>query len=77
MLKCPPPRLGTETFTLVDAQLPHLHKYTQTYEEMYPKTTIILVRSFATQWLRRKSYRVRFSASYDPPILARMLIRFT
>ncbi|KAJ3571989.1 hypothetical protein NP233_g3397 [Leucocoprinus birnbaumii] len=47
-------------FGWMGARLPHLHKYTSVYREMYPNTTILLVQSepsffWSTECLQRKA----------------------
>lgn len=53
----------TEAFELtsfsVGAKLPHLQKYTSTYREQYPNTTIILIRSEAAFFWSTERTQVR------------------
>ncbi|KAG8924432.1 hypothetical protein FRC01_011517 [Tulasnella sp. 417] len=37
-------------FGWMDAQLQHIHKYTETYHNLYPGATQIIVRSFSQWW---------------------------
>ncbi|KIO32579.1 hypothetical protein M407DRAFT_105667 [Tulasnella calospora MUT 4182] len=45
-------------FGWMDAQLQHIHKYTETYHKLYPGATQIIVRSFPNWWWTKEEISI-------------------